>query len=385
MSSCRETCHSRGTFCCAKYVCCTAVSHCCIFVVLLVMLIALQGYEMWMAHSLGEEILDMAVLLRFWELKASLLIGCIVTLIISIVGFKLSKSKNRRTGLFLVAMLLAALSFQVYAFAHLLVSEQNLEQLDDWLGGGKINPDDWEEFTRSSRAKTMTNFYLTFVHAMDEWDCSVTDGNSASKYLGFNEEQHFAPIRKLDPLTRCGNEKTVTCDRSEHFAQVVSGFCGPLVDTTECGNCLQNFLTDFNILEGLSDEDKDELEQGHAGGRGTMFCRCLPATMSWFEGNAQIVLVASLAYIAVESLVVLSILWLFMCGPDETAAGRKATPELEMEEDLEVPGEGDQIVQVVCPFDSGPGELVMVRFEDRQCQVQVPAGVFPGQTFYARV
>lgn len=323
MRTCRERIHHYGTFCCAKFVCITSVSHCCITAVLIALLIGFQAYQMWMAREMGEDVVDMAVLLRFWEVKASMAVGCIVLLLISIVGFRLSTSKNRRTGLVLVALLMAALAFQVYAFAHLFASEQNLEQLDDWLGGGSIDLDKWQEFTKSSRAKSMKNFYLTFNHAFEQWGCDASTPDMSANYLQFDEETPFAPARQLNVLNRCGNAKEVACARSDHFASTVTDFCVPPDGISDCGTCLDSFLSTFRVLEGLSKEEQDKITAAHAGDMGTMFCRCLPATTAWFEGNAKLVLITLLVYIAVECVLVLSIMWLFMCGPDETAGGRK--------------------------------------------------------------
>lgn len=387
MTTCRERIHHCGTFCCAKFVCITSVSHCCITASLFALLIGFQGYQMWMANELGEDVVNMAVLLRFWEVKASMAVGCIVLLLISIVGFKLSRSKDRRTGLVLVALLMAALAFQVYAFAHLFASEQNLEQLDDWLGGGRIDQDRWQEFTESSRAKSMKNFYLTFNHAFEQWGCNVSTPNMAANYLQFDEETPFAPVRQLDALTRCGDSKDVACARSNHFASTVTDFCVVPGDSIrDCSTCLDGFLSNFSVLEGLSQGEQDKITAAHAGDMGTMFCRCLPATTKWFEGYAQMVLIALLVYIAVECVLVLSILWLLMCGPDETAGGRKMEENELPDWDTEIPGdENGQLVQVVCPYDSGPGEFVVVRYGDRSAQVKVPEGIYPGGAFYARV
>jgi len=402
MSSCKEKMHSCGTACCAKYVCITGYCHCCFSCVLLTMLVGFFGMQAYFANSIEEPIFSGGVLLSFGWLKGGLLVAGLLLIAQCYIGRKFGTEKKRLQGVALLVLLVGVLGVQVWAFGHVYASEVNLERIESWLGNGNgsaINLDpDW---TNSSRKSTYVSWWNHFEEAYTSFGCNTTKGDGTTPGMLLSEmlddteatddheeaEALFRRLQGVDDIGCCDQAKT-ECTRNSFFADALTADCAPNCNpegdekTTApvCNGCKDTFLKDWI---GLTEEEIEETDPVLR----VQFCRCMPNTLFYLERIGSWTIYVMIGYVMLEVMLVLSTVWLIMCGPDGQTEGE----EIELGPDglddpaFDDPGDGSQLVQVVCPFDSGPGQEIMVRFGGKEMKVVVPEHVMPGTAFYTRV
>lgn len=351
-------------------------------------MLLLGVFQLW--ESIGAED-QVVVLMRFWEAKVAMLITCVFLFVLSCAGFTFIGKKRRCSGMCLLFLTLGGLAWQVYAFAHLYANENSLEKFDEWFGSDLSNHEGLDEFLTISRNNTMKNWYMTFHESMTHWECEVSDDPSdalrrTSSVFFTGGESGVVSVAEDTPTDRCDKPKLVECDEKPEYADWTADFCIPPSNggVSECTNCLADFFDDFvSPASSIDDATMTEYRTGFAGDVGTLFCRCMPAVLALTEWWTRTILITTLVYIVVEVLFLLAVMWLIMCGPD--APTEEEQMQIEMDALVKDPQDGSELVQVICPYDAGPGQMVMVRFGDREKKVRVPAGVFAGMPFQARV
>lgn len=346
-------------------------------VILLATLILLSALALFLFDPLLAGQFDL--ILSFQTIELALLASGIYTLISGIVGVRFAVYRLRRTGLVYLILFTLGVACQLFAFSHLVVSEKNLELFED-LTGVNLNSSDTEQLldeVSKAQQRSLQQAWIQFEETTRSYECTMASSDNAS-----STEQ------------RCRKgQREVTCDKNSNFASGMTRTCSIWSSASisdqlpaECSTCLATYIVAANLEEGLTENQKKVLHERFDGMIGTMFCRCMAANFARAKEIEDIIFWVSLVYTVLLVLLLLSILWLLLCGPppDETKSELKGSfAHRDSQYSMD---EGVELVQVVCPPGASPGTLIRVTAPSgRQREVLVPQGAYPGMILQAYV
>lgn len=360
------------------------------------------------------------------------MVSCsLVVLVLGVAGRRYTRHTDRKTGCLYLLVLCVLFVVQSYILSGFIFFDRaNLDAVIELMEERttlELDPDRFHKLAIESRARSMQHMWNGFAHTLQDYDCSLTgtaqtdDSVVASRLLSEDPDSTRA-MNVSDPLACQPTERNVVCPKAQLFGNYLKSSCvasNRLVFEDECNNCIEDFVSIWNVTQNVD---------VFAGDTGIIFCRCFTSTLesmaSWMR---SVVLLAS-SFLILETLMIVSMFWLVLCGPrtkqneeesqnastrgsDMMSEGsRRPSRDFEMEDRQyrrggaaaaaapapeighmssmvsDISGANYMLVEVQCPWESGPGELILVIGPDgRQSELTVPQNVRPGQYFQCEV
>lgn len=327
-------------------------------------------------------------------------------LVAGCVGCAFTRSLGRCTGCIYLLLLLAALVAQFYSAGHIFASSQRLNELTDLYDENATNLDSDHALIVDARKRTMQNTWENFRSSVESYQCNFTADGSlpALNVLQFNSvplaemvELDSTPARALQEWEisvpeRCTPaDKPVECTASTPFQRFYNGFClGTSAEDgefqTQCGACTNTYVDLwFNDSDNVADVRRDFVSD-----TGIMYCRCLTAFFARTQRNSQMLSILIAVYLVFNVFLIFAVICLLIAGPPPVDPGEENFVNNPGASGSQYGGEelppfnknGEMLVLVQCPYDSGPGGWVLVTAANgKSAEVIVPPTVGPGMLF----
>jgi len=328
------------------------------------------------------------------------------------MGCKVASEKDRCTGVSYLLLLLLALVLEAVLLTMMLGATDTLQQLND-VSSAKLNVtlDDpqYVDAIQGSHKAIVTSSFTIFADKWDQQKCSFEDDGSWLP-VNLDEEDNAAEEDDAEEITvgrrlpttwralTCSKDVTVTCSgnkaKASGFDSWMTKYCKARTEDTKdqfadnCNGCTSTFDSRWNFTTSLKKRFQRK--------PGNVFCRCFSRFLSDTIKEANTIALVVKIFIVAKVLLLASVIWLIMCGGDPEELDELPEAGVEMRPHVEIapvvpawakarPGR-EEVVQVTCPINAGPGHSVMVTAASgRQFQAIVPAGVPQGKQFSVMV
>lgn len=384
-----QRCHSCCTVPCVKLM---SLSQCLIGVSGMFMLLTTVLLILWDPVTQGA--FDFGQIINFTNVEmimggtsAFLLCACCV-------GGRFTRTKSRLWGILYLCLLLAGVAAQAYAFGHNVISQRNLQILEQ-ITSTDLNetlPPELLDQISDSEKIGLQNAWYNFADTVDKYKCSIGGGGviTPSSFADSSDKSSFARALNTgeDVLTKCKEtEREVTCPGNTQYGTTQAALCKGGGDNgffrNTCAQCHKSYMELWLVTDDMTDKQKEELASVFEGKAGTMFCRCMSSWLKIVGDYETIIFWITFGYLVFIVLLLYCVVWVILCGPDY-----QPTDETTEMENMPTKNQyGQELVQVQCPFDCGPGDQVVVTNPHTYNaeRVIVPEGVYQGMMFQVYV